>query len=283
MGRFGIVGALIVGLFATVAEGQSGRGAGKGRTQAKKAAKIEAQAPHRAIVIDHASVSAAAQVSPATLEKLGRTAFYFAHASVGGNMLGGLAALNKENPQRYPLVARDAGKDPAGPFKGGVVYQDDRGNPGWRGKVDHFRKRVDEGWHGPGLVVLDKFCYIDPDADPDVYLQSMAELESRHPDTVVVYATIPLVGGEDRNNLKRQAFNEQVRRFVRDRGGVLFDIADIEAHDPAGQPRVFGNEATPALCEDYTNDGGHLNDQGARRVALGFYALAAGLAKRDAR
>lgn len=281
MGRFGIVGVLIVAVFATTAEAQSGRRSSRTRVQTKKGTNVRDQT--RAIVIDHASIEGAARVSPATLAKIDRTAFYFAHASVGGNMLKGLAALRKEDPQRYPLVARDAGKGPDGRFEGGVVYQDDRGNPGWRGKVDHFHRSVDEGWHGPGLVVLDKFCYIDPDAAPDVYLQSMADLERKHPDTVVVYATIPLVSGEDANNVKRQAFNEQVRRFVRDRGGVLFDIADIEAHDPAGHPRVFGNDATPALCDAYTNDGGHLNDQGARRVALGFYALAAGLAERDAR
>jgi hypothetical protein len=281
MGRFGIVGVLIVAVVATTADAQSGRGSSRSRAQAKKG--TVGPASTRAIVIDHASIAGAAQVTPATREKLSRTAFYFAHASVGGNMLSGLDALNKENPQRYPLVARSAGKGPEGRFEGGVVYQDDRGNPGWRGKVDHFRKRVDEAWNGPGLVVLDKFCYIDPDADAGVYLQSMSDLERRHPDTVVVYATVPLVGGEDRNNVKRQAFNEQVRRFVRERGGVLFDIADIEAHDPAGRPRVFGADATPALYDAYTNDGGHLNAEGARRVALGFYALAAELAQRDAR
>lgn len=281
MGRFGIVGALIVALFATTADAQTGRGPSRTRTQVKKS--VTGQAPTRAIVIDHERIAGAAQVSPATREKLARTSFYFAHASVGGNMLKGLKALNKENPQQYPLVARDAGNGPGGSFEGGVVYQDNRGNPGWRGKIDHFRQRVDGGWNGAGLVVLDKFCYVDPDADPGVYLQTMSDLERRHPDTVVVYATIPLKSGEDRNNTRRQAFNEQVRRFVRERGGVLFDIADIEAHDPAGRAIVFGSNATPTLYDAYTHDGGHLNAQGARRVALGFYALAAELAKRDAR
>lgn len=274
MRRSPIAAVLIVAVFATAAEAQSGRRSS--RTRAKSAAKAEA----RAIVIDHTRVDEGARIAPATREKIGRTAFYFAHASVGGNILKGLAALHKEDPQRFPLTARDAR---GGPSEGGVVYQDNRGNPGWRGKVEHFRRSVDERWHGPGLIALDKFCYVDPDADVDVYLESMADLSRRHPETVFVLATIPLRSGADRNNVRRQVFNEQVRRFARERGGVLLDIADIEAHDPTGRPLVSGDGAVPTLFDGYTNDGGHLNPEGARRVALGFYALAAALAERDTR
>ncbi len=279
MRRAPVVSVLVVTLFTTssMVEAQTGRGTARTRTSAA------AKAPSRAIVIDHRQIEKAAPLSPAARAKLGQTSIYFAHASVGGNMLKGLNALHKEDPERYPLTARGAGKGLRGSPEGGVVYEDNRGNPGWRGKVDHFRRNVDESWHGPGIVALDKFCYVDPDADAGVYLETMGDLMRRHPDTVIVLATIPLRAGEDRNNIRRQTFNEQVRRFAQERGGVVFDIADIQAHDPNGRPVVFGSAATPTLFEGYTHDGGHLNAEGSRRVALGFYSLIAALAERDAR
>lgn len=280
MGRAQLALLLVVAVFATSVEAQTGRRPAR-QTQTKAKAKAKTKTDVRAIVIDHTRIKEAARTSPATLEKIGETSFYFAHASVGGNMLKGLKALNKEDPKRFPLKATEAGKHRDGPFEGGVVYEDNRGNPGWRGKVDHFQKNVDDRWHGKGLVALDKFCYVDPDADADVYLETMAALMKRHPDTVIVLATIPLRAGEDRNNVRRQTFNEQVRQFTRERNGVLFDIADIESHDPNGRPLNFGDAETPTLYDDYTNDGGHLNAQGARQVALGFYALIAALAERD--
>jgi hypothetical protein len=57
---------------------------------------------------------------------------------------------------------------------------------------------------------------------------------------------------------------------------VLLDIADIEAHDPTGRPRTYG-DGLQKLCPSYTSDGGHLNKEGSKRVALGFYALVAAL------
>src|SRR6516164_8006795 len=102
----------------------------------------------------------------------------------------------------------------------------------------------------------------------------MAELERQHPETTFVYATMPLTTSEDQANLQRNVFNENVRSWVRQNGKVLLDIADIEAHDPSGRLQTFADGAQK-LCSSYTSDGGHLNAEGSKRVALGFYALIA--------
>jgi len=43
----------------------------------------------------------------------------------------------------------------------------------------------------------------------------------------------------DADNFLRNAFNDRVREWTRQNGRVLFDIADIEAHDSAGKVCTF--------------------------------------------
>ena len=83
----------------------------------------------------------------------------------------------------------------------------------------------------------------------------------------------------DGDNYLRNAFNDRLREWTRQNGRVLFDLADIEAHDPSGKVCAFSyrNKTCQRLCESYTTDGGHLNPAGRQLVARGFYALAAAL------
>ena len=142
-------------------------------------------------------------------------------------------------------------------------------------------------------MVLNKFCYIDQDADVGHDTRSMAGLEAAHPDTVFVYMTIPLktkdgylksllkTQGND-ENFQRNVFNDKLREWARAHNKVLLDVADIEAHDVDGAAESFeyNGRMCQALCKSYTEDGRHLDDApglGRQRVAKGFYALAAAL------
>jgi lysophospholipase L1-like esterase len=126
---------------------------------------------------------------------------------------------------------------------------------------------------------MNKLCYIDQRAHLKYYLHSMNSLEAQVPGTVMVYATIPLTTAADSNNYLRNAFNDRLREWVRQNGRVLFDIADIEAHDPSGNPATFEyhGKTCQKLYEKYTSDGGHLEGEGRQNVARGFYALSATL------
>jgi hypothetical protein len=165
------------------------------------------------VVIDQARVDELLRSSRALGEASRHVTILFGHASVGGNILGGLTALHDEDRERFPLKVRDGGTlpDPSGSEQG-IVYGYSRGNPGWRGKIDAFRKSVQLGWHDRRLIAIDKFCYIDQDADATEYIWSMVDLERQHPETTFVYATMPLTTGEDQANLQRIVFNEKVRR-----------------------------------------------------------------------
>ena len=48
------------------------------------------------------------------MDAVGQQRWFFAHASVGGNLLEGLADLHADQPLRYPLVAGWVGFDDAG-------------------------------------------------------------------------------------------------------------------------------------------------------------------------
>jgi hypothetical protein len=237
-------------------------------------------------VIDHNAVAAIGALSQSQLDDVAaKFNFYFVHASVGSNIMDGIRSLNASDPSRYKLTAVTAGATPPGALRKGSIYEYGRGNPDWHSKVDGFATYLSNGWGNKANVVLNKFCYIDPGATLQYYAlanannTAMSQLESLYPNTTFVYMTIPLTTGRDSDNIKRNTFNTQLREWVAANNKVLFDVADIEAYDSnnAAQTFVSGGQSYQMLYSDYTSDGGHLSTAGQRRVALGFYALGAGL------
>ncbi len=236
-----------------------------------------------AAIIDHNSVDTVAEFPQATMETIGSQKWYFTHASVGANILDGLVGLSVAEPSRYLLLVTEIGD--YDPYPGGdvvgVVYDNHRGNPTWQEKISLFEDAVrNMDWREPNVnVVMNKFCYIDWMAEPQAYLTSMAALEDEFPNTHFVYLTMPLMSYASDLAVKRSDFNQVVRQYCVANDRNLLDIADIEAHDPLGNPvsDVFEGTTVPLLYGGYTTDGGHLNDLGAERVALGWYAMAESL------
>ncbi len=71
-----------------------------------------------------------------------------------------------------------------------------------------------------------------PDMVLQSYLETMSRLEENHPDIRFVYATGSVDGG-DRTGLAATR-NERIRRHCLGKGRPLYDIADLESHDPDG-------------------------------------------------
>jgi lysophospholipase L1-like esterase len=237
------------------------------------------------IHIDYTNTLAVTKLPREQLDKIGQLKWYFAHASVGANIMDGIADLHQLDPGSCPLRNISASATPPPATQPGAIYDHNRGNPGWKAKFDTFASCVSNGWRFPAVnVALNKLCYIDQTASLRYYLNSMTNLESAYPDTVFVYATMPLMTSEDADNYLRNRFNTHLREWCRTNGRVLFDIADIEAHDAAGAPCEFTyrGKTCQRLCNAYTSDGGHLNPQARQLMARGFYALGAALAARAA-
>lgn len=237
--------------------------------------------PAAAVTVDHAGADATVALPNSTMMSVGGQNWYFMHASVGANMVDGMEALALESPERYLLAFTtvDDVQLPPGDTGTGTVFENDRGNPSWATKFLWFEEAVQNlGWREPAVnVVMNKLCFIDWSADPQAYVQSMAGLEAEFPVTVFVYTTMPITTGTDSDNVQRALYNAAVRTYCSANGRLLFDIADIESHDPDGILVTFtyNNQVYPRLYSGYTADGGHLNVAGARRVALGWYATAA--------
>jgi hypothetical protein len=238
-------------------------------------------------VIDHQDIAGVASLPQAMMDVIGQQKWFFTHASVGGNMIDGMSDLHTANPVRYLLTTtsvsynstQQRAANPPVPTTPGVIYESDRGNPGWSAKYTIFDNSVRvSGWHDASVgIAMDKLCYIDQDAHAADYLDSMSALEASYPGTVFVYTTMPLTTGSDADNVLRNTYNAAVRQYAQDHDKYLFDIADIEAHDPSGVPQTFqsGGQTYQKLFSGYTSDGGHLNTTGRQRVATGWYAMAA--------
>lgn len=239
-------------------------------------------APAMAQTIDYAFVSTHGfdTLDQSDYDAIGKRIWFFTHASVGGNMLDGMDVLHNSDPTKYQLTTPTASTTslPSGDVVPGSVYDANRGNPGWQSKYDIFRAAVEAGWGNAADFVMDKLCYIDQAADAQVYLQMMEDLDSKHPATFV-YATLPIKTSTDRSNDLRNIYNRAVRDYCKTHGKLLFDIADLEAHDAAGNEYTYisstDGQTYQRMYSGWTGDGGHLDAEGRVWVARAWYVLAA--------
>lgn len=235
------------------------------------------------LIIGYTNVQAVSGYSQARMDKIAQFRWYFAHASVGENMMNGISDLNTQSNTFYRIQSLSVGDTPPAVTTNARLYEYPRDNPGWSNKVVYFENYVSNGWRNPAVnIAFSKFCWIDESADVDYYIASMTNLENAYPETLFVYATMPLNTSSGNDNDLRNIFNETLRGWVRTNNRVLFDIADIEAHDTNGVEYTFtyGDRTNQMLYSGYTTDGGHLNaagNVGRQQVAKGFYALASGL------
>jgi hypothetical protein len=244
-----------------------------------------AAAQGRAVLIGYTNCAAVPKLSREQFDKIAQLKWHFAHASVGANMMDGIADLRQADAGSYQLRGLTAEATAPAATQPGVIYEHPRGNPGWKAKFDQFHDAVSNGWHFPLVnVVMNKLCYIDQGASFTYYINSMTNLEAAWPQTTFVFMTMPLMTAEDGDNYLRNAFNNRVRDWCRVNGRVLFDIAEMEAHDAKGVPCTFTyrGRTCQKLCPGFTTDGGHLNNEGRQFVARGFYALGAAVADKPA-
>ena len=181
-------------------------------------------------------------------------------ASVGGNISDGLDVLQAENA-KYD--------------RSHWVFFD-RGNPGWEAKViDFYTSTV--AYNSEYDVFSMKFCFIDPDAGFACYRDTMLHLETAYSTKRFIWWTMPILNSTDGSESLRQTFNDNVRAYTAANGKLLFDIADIEAHNTAGEKKTDGSGHE--LQQDvWSQLDGHLNSAGSLRVASAWWWLMARVA-----
>jgi hypothetical protein len=243
------------------------------------------------LVADHTVLTAFEEIPDAEILRAAGLRLLFRHASVGVTIDNALECLQgtKLRCTAFPPYRYDRRE---------WSFQL-RGNSGWYGKVDDFVEGAEAG-----IDLFDafafKFCYLDgldglmepcgSSPDPATierawdYLRShMEDLEAAHPGKTFIWWTIPLtqVGQEC-----TEVLNGRIRDHVRKNRKVLFDIADIEAHDDEGirSTNDRGWEvAFKPFCGEQKPDAQacHPNDEGAERIAKALWWLMARIAGWD--
>jgi len=225
-------------------------------------------------------------------QKLAEKRVFFGHQSVGENIIDGVVEIVGEHPEIDLNIVESSDFDS---INDGAILHDKIGrNTRFKSKLLAFKRVLDSSKSQKIDIAILKFCYIDVrrDSNPeelfDQYVSTLSSLEERHPDTTFVHSTVPiearnapvtralkeaiktLIGrpGVVDDNRVRQRYNELLRSTFGGRE-LVFDIARYEAVGPEGSLsyRVFDSERVVLMDGRYSDDGGHLNKVGRRKVA----------------
>lgn len=222
-------------------------------------------------------------------KKLATKKIYFAHQSVGMNIIDGIQLIMKDNPEiQISIKEISDGAD----FNNGMLGHSLIGkNMEPDTKLDEFKENLKTKLRGKVDVAALKFCYVDIDENTESnelferYKSGVEELKKHYPDIEIIHFTVPLtaiqtgpkawikkiigrpVGGVG-SNIKRNDYNALLKAEYLGKDPVL-DIAGIESTLPDGTKTVFkkDDKTYESLAPVYTTDGGHLNDIGSKNVA----------------
>ena len=199
---------------------------------------------------------------------------FFAHQSVGGNLLAGVQDLQRRDDATALRIVDIAKTSvPGGPVLA-HLYVGQNGDP--MSKIRGFREALESGLGDTIDVAALKFCFWDIQKDTavaevfDVYSQTIAELQTRFPRIAFVHVTVPLFTRDDDwragvrrllsmevprtlDNARRHELSERIRARYAGREPI-FDLEEFEAASDRETGRI------PYLRPDYTYDGGHLNE-----------------------
>jgi hypothetical protein len=93
----------------------------------------------------------------------------------------------------------------------------------------------------------------DEDTSVERYLEMMAQLQAEYTHVRFVHMT----GHTDGDNDALSRNNDRIRQHVRERGGILYDFADIESCDPGGTCYPNTDDSCPwceTWCDQHPED-----------------------------
>ena len=229
------------------------------------------------------------------LTRLAALNVFFAHQSVGMNLLDGVREIAADYPG-IPLRILESTAD----LSTGAVrhaFVPENGDP--EKKIEGFRHLLDSGIGANSDVAFLKLCYSDFSATTDpislfaTYQRTMAAIRRDYPKLLLVHVTVPLTSVSGRanagaavmrllgrtlpgiaENAVREEFSELLR-YANAGASTVFDLARLESTTPTGERdlRPWRGRLVPCLHPGYTDDGGHLNATGRRRLGRALIAF----------
>ena len=229
--------------------------------------------------------------TPDDVAQVARLKVFFGHQSVGDNLLEGVRAVA---PSLHVVRGEAVPGAPA------IVETLIGSNEDPASKLAHF-ERIMEVLGGQVDIAMFKFCYIDFSSATNVeeltraYARTLATLEARHGATRFVHVTVPLTTVQrgvkawlgrlvgrapwgELENERRARFNAWMRSTYPPE--TVFDLAKLETQDASGSESSFERDGAPIpmLAAANTTDGGHLNQEAAKRLATAYIGFLAKLA-----
>lgn len=231
-------------------------------------------------------------------QRLAQRRLFFGHQSVGNDILAGVEDVLKEHPEIQLRVEETA--DPAQMREPGLYHARIGENGAPETKLASFINIASAGVADSGTALL-KYCYIDVNGETDpaalfeAYQRDVDALKMANPGLTILHVTLPLqtdwgeyfhwkrvIRGKLTThrelNFIRQAYNERMRATYGGREPI-FDLAHLQSVGPDGKVQTVRYRWTrvPILARAWTYDGGHLNEEGRRRVAEAFLVTLARL------
>ena len=227
-------------------------------------------------------------------KNLSKKNIFFGHQSVGNNIVEGIGDIQKQKPE-IPLKVIEL-KNFDGSKNGFFIHEPNLGKNDYPDtKIAAFNKILSDQIGKYVDISLMKFCFVDIVKDTNVnevfekYTSTIESLKKRFPKMVFIHSTVPLLRADqskgfkawlknilgkndgffaNAHNIKRNELNDLIRNKYTGKDAI-FDIADIESTFPDGKRCYFENNGKQyyALVPEYTDDGGHLNIIGRKKVA----------------
>lgn len=228
-------------------------------------------------------------LSNEAIAKVFQKKIYFAHQSVGKNVLHGIELLA---PDRIEQIISLQDKVVTDNLPAAFYHSRVGSNSDLKSKIDEFSQTIEFTFDGKLDIAFVKLCYLDIVAGSDIeslftyYKKNLAALRKNYPAITFIHFTVPLmvenatwktqikkILGQDHlweyaDNIKRNQYNRMLLNEYQGKE-PLFDLAKIESTYPDGEREAFTFKGKTyyALIKDYSSDGAHLNDQGSKRVA----------------
>lgn len=180
----------------------------------------------------------------------------YGHTSHGSQIIAGIQYIYTQNN----LYAYNRG----GAIQQGVLSiadytpSGDLGNPDYYSWATRTRSYLNTPGNNRNAVMWSWCGQVSGQTQDELqnnYLTLMPALEVEYPNHTFIYMTGHLDGSGPDGNLYQR--NNQIRNYVRQNNKVLFDFADIESYDPAGN--YYPNESDDcnwcySWCTNHPND-----------------------------
>ena len=238
-GRLCLLAGALLGLVLWLADG--GAAAGSAAAYLPLVGRSAQAGLDRALAVNHLHTDVS-KIPAFWIEQARRFVVHYAHTSHGSQVLSGLKWLEEHNPYfnveihesgtvALPQDSRALRIYDGNNYAGDTYITPDMywESPGGR---DHTRSTADTGWFDFSLWTWCGQMSYYSDAQVRQYLDVMDQFEAEYPGMRFILYTGHTDGTSPGSDLWRH--NDIVRQHARQTNRVLFDFADIESYDPAG-------------------------------------------------